>query len=78
MRQAISGRDWMFAKSGEGMTPIGPAIVPAAFVRDPGHLELSLTVNGETRQLFSASKVIVGVTRQIELLGGISRSVRAA
>lgn len=70
MRHAIFGVDWMFAKSGEGMTPIGPAIVPAAFIRDPGHLELSLTVNGETRQLSSTSKMIVGVARQIELLSG--------
>jgi 2-keto-4-pentenoate hydratase/2-oxohepta-3-ene-1,7-dioic acid hydratase in catechol pathway len=68
MFHSLFGVDWMFAKNAEGLTPIGPVIVPACFVPAPEKLSLSLTVNGVTRQNSSTSQLIVGIAQQIELL----------
>ncbi len=41
---------WVRSKNFDTFLPVGPFIVPKDFVKDPGNLELVLTVNGETRQ----------------------------
>lgn len=64
----IFGMDWMAAKNSEGLTPIGPAVVPARFVGDPQALDVSLTVNGEVRQKSNTRLQIVDLARQIESL----------
>lgn len=68
MFHSLFGVDWMFAKNAEGMTPLGPAIIPARFVPTPEALDLSLSVNGTIRQNSSTSQLIVGIAQQIELL----------
>lgn len=68
MFHPVFGVDWMFAKNGEGQTPVGPAITPAAFVPDPSALTLSLSVNGVVRQDSHTSQLIVNVAQQIEVL----------
>lgn len=71
MYHPLFGVDWMIAKNGDGMTPIGPAIVPTVFVPEPGALGLSLSVNGVLRQSSNTSQLIVDIPRQIEALSSI-------
>jgi 2-keto-4-pentenoate hydratase/2-oxohepta-3-ene-1,7-dioic acid hydratase in catechol pathway len=64
--------DWLRSKSYAGCLPLGPAVVPAAFVPDPMNLALSLTVNGEQRQASSTKNMIFSVAEQIEYLSHIA------
>jgi 2-keto-4-pentenoate hydratase/2-oxohepta-3-ene-1,7-dioic acid hydratase in catechol pathway len=65
MRHPIFGLDWVWSKNANGFTPLGPAIVPARFVKDPHKLGLSLKVNGVVRQQASTSDLISDVADQI-------------
>jgi 2-keto-4-pentenoate hydratase/2-oxohepta-3-ene-1,7-dioic acid hydratase in catechol pathway len=64
--------DWLRSKSYAGCLPLGPAVVPAAFVPDPMRLDLSLTVNGEQRQASSTTNMIFSVAEQVEYLSHIA------
>lgn len=68
VRHPVFGMDWTVAKNSDGLTPLGPAIVPARFVGDPGDLDLSLTVNGQIRQQSNTSRMIVDLAEQIAIL----------
>lgn len=67
----IFGVDWMLAKNGEGLTPLGPAIVPSEHFRDPESRRLTLSVNGVVRQDSNTSQLIVGIAEQIEALSAL-------
>ncbi|GII90744.1 fumarylacetoacetate hydrolase family protein [Sinosporangium siamense] len=58
-------------KSFETFTPIGPFIVTADEVADPGDLGLRLWVNGELRQQANTRDLIVGVGELIEQASGV-------
>jgi len=62
------GTDWMSCKSPPSFLPMGPYLVPAAFVPDPGHLRLKLDLNGQTMQDASTEDMIFDIARQIEYL----------
>jgi 2-keto-4-pentenoate hydratase/2-oxohepta-3-ene-1,7-dioic acid hydratase in catechol pathway len=68
MMHPLFGIDWMVAKNATGLTPIGPAIIPRAFVPDPGNLTLELRVNGVVRQSSKTTEMIVDLPCQIEAL----------
>jgi 2-keto-4-pentenoate hydratase/2-oxohepta-3-ene-1,7-dioic acid hydratase in catechol pathway len=59
--------DRSFRKSFDTFAPVGPAIVTADEIDDPGELDLELTVNGELRQRASTRDLIYDVPRLIEL-----------
>ncbi len=59
--------DRSFRKSFDTFTPIGPAIVTADEVGNPGELDLALTVDGELRQSSNTREMIFDVPRLIEL-----------
>jgi 2-keto-4-pentenoate hydratase/2-oxohepta-3-ene-1,7-dioic acid hydratase in catechol pathway len=59
--------DRSFRKSVDSYTVLGPWLVTADEVADPGHLDLSITVNGETRQSSNTRHMILGVPELIEL-----------
>ncbi|MEU5882113.1 fumarylacetoacetate hydrolase family protein [Spirillospora sp. NPDC047279] len=59
------GSDWLRAKNAPTFTPLGPWLVPAAFVADPRDLRLTLKVNGEVRQDESAKDMIFDVARLV-------------
>ncbi len=46
----IPGADWFGSKCHDGFAPLGPYLVPRAFVPDCRNLRLTLKVNGELRQ----------------------------
>jgi 2-keto-4-pentenoate hydratase/2-oxohepta-3-ene-1,7-dioic acid hydratase in catechol pathway len=58
--------DRSYRKSFDTFTPIGPAIVTADEVPDPGSLDIKLTVNGELRQQANTRELIYDVPRLIE------------
>ncbi|MBO9375810.1 5-carboxymethyl-2-hydroxymuconate isomerase [Sphingomonas histidinilytica] len=60
------GLDWVSGKSGPGMLPMGPLIVPAAFVADPQDLMITLKLNGEVMQHESTADMIFPIARLIE------------
>lgn len=57
--------DRSFRKSCDTFSVLGPWLVTADELGDPGALNFSLTVNGEPRQQANTRDMIVGVARQI-------------
>lgn len=59
------GTDWLRSKNAPGFTPLGPWIVPAESITDPGDLRVTLKLNGETMQDESTKDMIFGVARMV-------------
>ncbi|HVB33566.1 MAG TPA: fumarylacetoacetate hydrolase family protein [Patescibacteria group bacterium] len=62
------GADWISAKSCPTYLPMGPYLVPAAFVADPQSLQITLRLNGKVMQDESTADMIFPVARIIEFL----------
>lgn len=58
-------------KSFDTFTPLGPYLVTADEVPDPGNLRNQLWVNGELRQNANTSEMIVGVAEFIEMVSSV-------
>lgn len=58
------GTDWVASKSSPTFLPMGPVMVPAAFV-DPGDVRIELRLNGEVMQDESTSDMIFDVARLV-------------
>lgn len=65
------GIDWVMQKAWDKFQPTGPWITPARFVADPGALQLSLTVNGVTKQRSNTSNLIFGIREILTHLTGM-------
>jgi 2-keto-4-pentenoate hydratase/2-oxohepta-3-ene-1,7-dioic acid hydratase in catechol pathway len=65
------GMDWVAAKCAPTFLPLGPYIVPTAFLGDPQALRITLKLNGSVMQDESTSDMIFGVARLIENLSTI-------
>ena len=59
--------DRSFRKSADGYSVLGPWLVTADEIPDPGVLDLELSVNGEQRQHSNTKYLILGVAQLIEL-----------
>jgi len=73
----VPGPDWFGSKCHDTFAPLGPYIVPRAFVPDCHALRLTMKVNGETRQdgntsqmIFSPEEQVAHVSRQLALEPG--------
>jgi 2,4-didehydro-3-deoxy-L-rhamnonate hydrolase len=62
------GMDFVMSKGAPGFLPLGPYLVPAAFVPDPQQLRITLKLNGETMQDEETADMIFSVARLIEYL----------
>ena len=62
------GTDWISSKNSPTFLPLGPYLVPAAFVEDPAQLQIVLKLNGEVMQNESTSDMIFDIARQIEYI----------
>jgi 2,4-diketo-3-deoxy-L-fuconate hydrolase len=62
------GMDWVASKCSPGFLPMGPWLVPAAFVGDPQRLQITLKLNDTTMQDESTADMIFDVARLIETL----------
>jgi 2-keto-4-pentenoate hydratase/2-oxohepta-3-ene-1,7-dioic acid hydratase in catechol pathway len=65
------GMDWVAAKCAPTFLPLGPYLVPAAYVGDPQALRITLKLNGAVMQDESTADMIFGVARLIEHLSNI-------
>jgi 2-keto-4-pentenoate hydratase/2-oxohepta-3-ene-1,7-dioic acid hydratase in catechol pathway len=65
------GMDWIASKCAPTFLPLGPYIIPAAFIGDPQSLRITLKLNGATMQDESTSDMIFGVARLLEHLSAI-------
>jgi 2,4-didehydro-3-deoxy-L-rhamnonate hydrolase len=63
--------DWLGGKSHDKFAPMGPFLVPRAFVADHMNLSIRLTVNGEIRQNGNTSQFIFTPEEQIEFVSSI-------
>ncbi len=59
--------DRSFRKSPDSYTVLGPWLVTPEEIPDPGALDLSLTVNGQTRQSSNTKYMTLGVAELIEM-----------
>jgi 2-keto-4-pentenoate hydratase/2-oxohepta-3-ene-1,7-dioic acid hydratase in catechol pathway len=57
--------DRSFRKSIDTYAVLGPWLVTADEIPDPGHLDFSLSVNGEVRQKSNTQHMIMSIPRQI-------------
>jgi len=55
-----------FRKSPDGYSVVGPWLVTADEIPDPGNLGLRLAVNGQVRQQSNTSRMILGVAELVE------------
>jgi 2-keto-4-pentenoate hydratase/2-oxohepta-3-ene-1,7-dioic acid hydratase in catechol pathway len=62
------GMDFVISKGAPGFLPLGPYLVPAAFVPDPQQLRLTLKLNGQVMQDESTADMIFDVARLIEYI----------
>lgn len=58
--------DWLNGKSHDNFAPMGPFLVPRAFVKDHMNLFIRLTVNGDLKQNGNTSQFIYTAEEQIE------------
>ncbi len=66
------GIDWLAGKNAPTFLPVGPLLVPAAFVEDPQDLRIKLTVNGETMQDESTADMLFDVAHLLSYLTTVS------
>jgi 2-keto-4-pentenoate hydratase/2-oxohepta-3-ene-1,7-dioic acid hydratase in catechol pathway len=62
------GTDWVIGKNAPGYLPMGPYLVPAAFVPNPQDVRITLALNGEIKQDESTADMIFPIPRLIEYL----------
>jgi len=62
------GTDWLACKSTPGWAPLGPYLVPSAFIADPHNLKLELKLNGEVKQDAKTNDMVFSISRQIEFI----------
>ena len=63
--------DWLNGKSHDNFAPMGPFLVPRAFVPDHKNLFIRLTLNGEVKQNGNTSQFIFTPEEQIEYASNI-------
>ncbi len=66
------GADWLRSKCRPTFFPLGPYLVPAAFVPDPMDLRLILRLNGQVMQDESTSDMIFGVAELIAYVSSLA------
>jgi 2-keto-4-pentenoate hydratase/2-oxohepta-3-ene-1,7-dioic acid hydratase in catechol pathway len=64
-RSSPAGVDLIRAKAQDKMAPLGPVMVPAAFVGDPQTLGMRLYVNGEIKQDGTTADMLYSVYEQV-------------
>ena len=62
------GSDWLQSKNAPGFLPLGPFIVPRAFVPDPYALRMRLRLNGQLMQDALVADMLFDIASQIEYI----------
>jgi 2-keto-4-pentenoate hydratase/2-oxohepta-3-ene-1,7-dioic acid hydratase in catechol pathway len=64
-------RQWFLGKSPDGYCPMGPCVLTADEVKDPGAMHLVTRVNGEVRQDAHVSQLIFDIPTLIETISRV-------
>jgi 2-keto-4-pentenoate hydratase/2-oxohepta-3-ene-1,7-dioic acid hydratase in catechol pathway len=64
----FNGAQWGFGKGFDGFAPLGPCIVSATSIPDPGDVELKTVLNGETMQYSLANDMIFSIPEIVAYL----------
>ncbi|WP_327348303.1 fumarylacetoacetate hydrolase family protein [Streptomyces europaeiscabiei] len=67
------GTDWLRCKNAPGFTPLGPWIVSAESIADPGDLRVTLKLNGDSMQDESTKDMLFGIARLVSYISQTSR-----
>lgn len=62
------GAQWGFGKGFDGFCPLGPCLVAAHSIPDPGNVELKTILNGETMQRSLANDMIFSIQEIVAYL----------
>ncbi len=65
------GGQWLLGKSFDGFAPIGPALVTADEIPDPGKLKIELRLNGQVMQKSTTAQLIFPVDELIAYVSGV-------
>ena len=63
---------WLLGKSFDSFAPFGPAMTTADEIADPGNLNISLRLNGETMQESNTSQFIFPIEKLIEYISSVA------
>ncbi|KAF1942261.1 fumarylacetoacetate hydrolase [Clathrospora elynae] len=64
----FNGAQWGFGKGFDGFAPIGPCLVSASSISNPGEIELKTVLNGETMQYSLADDMIFSIPEIVAYL----------
>lgn len=67
-KHQFHGAQWGFGKGFDGFAPMGPCIVSAQSIPDPGAIELKAVLNGETMQQSLAADMIFSIPEIVAYL----------
>lgn len=65
------GGQWLLGKSFDSFAPLGPALVTADEVGDPGNLDIQLRLNGQTMQRSNTRQLIFHVAELVAYISGV-------
>ena len=71
--QLERGTQWTKGKSADTLKPFGPWLVTKGEIADPNNLDISITINGETRQSSNTGDMVFTIA---ELISNISQYLR--
>jgi len=64
----FNGAQWSFGKGFDGFAPLGPCLVSASSISNPGDIELKTVLNGETMQYSLANDMIFSIREIVAYL----------
>jgi 2-keto-4-pentenoate hydratase/2-oxohepta-3-ene-1,7-dioic acid hydratase in catechol pathway len=64
----FNGAQWGFGKGFDGFAPLGPCLVSASSISNPGDIELKTVLNGETMQYSLADDMIFSIPEIVAYL----------
>jgi len=73
--QLERGTQWTKGKSADTLKPFGPWLVTKDEITNPNNLDISITINGETRQSSNTADMVFTIA---ELISNISQYLRGA
>ena len=65
------GGQWLLGKSFDTFAPLGPELVTADEIPDPGNLHIELRINGRTMQDSSTRELIFPVAELVAYVSGV-------
>ena len=71
--QLERGTQWTKGKSADTLKPIGPWLVTKDDIPDPNALDISITINGETRQSSNTGDMVFSIAEMISIISNYVR-----